>query len=179
VDGDQRPIGSRFLSLWAARITRPQREKTIDICFLGQRNGYDDRTPALNRLAEAGIKIAVSGGRREQLLSFQDYMETLDNSLIALNFSKTKKGVSQLKARVFEALASHCCLVEDRNPVTSLYLTPGVHFVAWNDPVEMVEVVRELLSDRERATRIAIAGQRAFEARYSARCFWDRIVGSL
>jgi Glycosyl transferases group 1 len=179
IDGDQRPIGTRFLSLWAARTLRPPREKTIDVCFLGARDGYTDRIISLKRLADAGIRVTVSGGRQEQRCSFTEYMETLDRSLIALNFSKTRNGLPQLKARVFEALSSHCCLVEDVNPPTSLYLTPGVDFVVWSEPDELIAVVRQLLSDHERAARIAKTGHHTFETRYSAACFWDKIAGAL
>jgi len=179
VDGEQRPIGARFLALWAARTTRPPRDKTIDICFLGSRDGYPDRTEALERLADAGIRVTVFGGRQEQRCSFSEYLETLDASLITLNFSKTRSGLPQLKARVFEALAARCCLVEDLNPVTSRYLAPNVDYVAWRTPDELITRVRQLLSDRDRAHEIAETGHRTFAARYSAAAFWQKIADTL
>jgi hypothetical protein len=179
IDGDQRPIGARFLSLWAARTMRSPREKTIDVCFLGARDGYADRTNSLERLRDADVRVTIFGGRQEQRRSFTEYMETLDRSLIALNFSKTRNGIPQLKARVFEALSSQCCLVEDMNPVTSRYLTPGADFVAWTEPNELVTTVCQLLSDRERAMQVARTGHKTFEARYSACCFWQNIATAL
>ncbi len=179
VDGDQRPIGSRFLSLWAARASRPPKEKTIDVCFMGARANYPDRIATLARLTDAGINIVVGGGRNEDRRSFDDYLDTIDRSLIALNFSKTPAGFPQLKARVFEALSGRCCIVEDANPITPRYLRPGLDYVAWGEGEDLAAVISGLLGDRDRTAQIAETGHQTFKNRYSATSFWNAISSAL
>ena len=179
IDGDQTPIGACFLSLWPVRTRRASCPKTIDVCFVGARRNYPDRTTALRRLENEGIKVKILGGRDEQRCTFHEYMEILDDSLIALNFSKTPSGSSQIKARVFEALSAHCCLVEDRNPVTERYLTPGVDYVAWDQIDDFVSVVRSLIADRGNALRIAKSGHATFEAKYNSARFWDEMAAAV
>lgn len=146
VDGSPRAIGRRYLPLWPARTVRPPRPKTIDICFVGARRAYPDRMAALDAIGAAGLAVTVLGGRDEQPCSFTEYMATLDRSRIALNFSRTRAGEHQIKARVFEALSAHCCLVEDRNPVTARYLRDGRDYLAWHELDDLVALLKRLLA---------------------------------
>jgi glycosyltransferase involved in cell wall biosynthesis len=179
IDGYGEKIGKQFLSLWPARTKRVTTPKSIDVSFVGARSNYSDRTAALALLADAQIPVVVSGGRAETRRSFDEYFDILDRSLITLNFSKTVRGVSQIKARVFEALSCGCCLVEDRNNVTARYFEPGVDYIAWDSIDELPRLINSLLKDRELTTRIGRNGKLKFEHKYSATCFWDTIARAL
>ena len=179
VDGDRNPIGRQYLPLWPARVTRAPCLKTIDICFVGARKGYPDRIAALEAVSTAGINVTVMGGRDEQRCSFDEYMGTLDRSRIALNFSRTHAGDHQIKARIFEALSAHCCLVEDRNPATARYLSDGHDFLAWDDHNGLIALLGHLLCNPQEAGAVASQGNLTFRRQYSATIFWDRIAAAL
>lgn len=180
IDGDQEPIGNNYLSLWPARVRRPLCLKVIDVCFVGARRNYPDRLDGLARLEYAGVKVTVLGGRAEDPCTFQEYMDVLDKSWIALNFSRTQGyGKPQIKARVFEALSSRCCLLEDMNEITARYLIPGIDYISWRNINEIVPTVVELISDRTKINNIAAHGYSKFRARYSAHCFWEEIFSAL
>lgn len=181
LDGDDKPIGRRVLPMWTAIRQRPPVAKTAGVCFLGSRAHYDDRVAALDALAKAGIAVESWGGRGgdPDQRTVADYLETLDRTLISLNFSKTPEGFDQLKGRTQESLAAHCCLVEHRRSVVARHLEPDVEFAAWDDHDELVRVVSGLLAEPERARAIAARGHAAFLAKWSATCFWDRIAAAL
>jgi hypothetical protein len=179
VDGERKRIGLRFRSLWPARTSRAARPKDIGVSFLGARRNYADRIAALNLLEAEGVSVVVFGGRDEARLSFDEYFDILDRSLITLNFSKTPSGLSQIKARVFEALSCGCCLVADADTVTRRYLTEGGDYVAWNHVRELPPLIRGLLQNPDQAARIAANGRRTFEERYSAACFWETVMSAL
>ncbi len=179
VDGERERIGLRFRSLWPARTSRVARPKDINFSFLGARRNYADRVAALDLLEAEGVPVVVFGGREETRLSFDAYFDILDRSVITLNFSKTPSGLSQIKARVFEALSCGCCLVEDSNEVTSRYLSEGNDYIAWNDVRELPALIRDLLHNPDRTARIAAQGRNTFETRYSAACFWEAVIEGL
>lgn len=180
LDGNPEAIGNNYLSLWPARIRRPFCLKVVDVCFVGARRNYPDRLDGLARLRDAGVKVKVLGGRAEDPCTFQEYMDVLDKSWIALNFSKTQGyGKSQIKARVFEALSSRCCLLEDMNETTAQYLLPGVDYLFWRNINELVPTVVDLISDRTKISNIAAQGYSKFRTRYSAYCFWEEIFSAL
>lgn len=179
IDGSPEPIGKRFLPLWPARTRRPATPKDIELSFVGARANYPDRRAALDLLASRHIPVMIQGGRAETMCSFDEYMDILDRSLIALNFSKTVSGASQIKARVFEALSAGCCLVEDSNEITTRYLMPGVDYIAWERLDQLPELINYLLANKDVARRIAQNGQRKFGSKYSAGCFWDALVAQI
>jgi Glycosyl transferases group 1 len=172
VDGDERPIGRRFLSLWPVACQRPPQPKDIGITFIGDAT-MPDRAEALAYLERQGIPVF-----RPTNLTGEQYFEVLDRSLVCLNFSKNPLGAVQIKGRVFEALGSHCCLVEDANPVTARYFKPG-EVAYWSNLGELADKLRGFLSEPARAAQVAATGHAAFLARYSASAFWDQIVAAL
>jgi glycosyltransferase involved in cell wall biosynthesis len=186
IDGYDTPIGNKSLTLWAPYQKRSTIPKTIDVSFVGSRRNYPDRRAALAILENAGMPVYVSGGKAEARCSFEEYFDILDKSLITLNFSRTGRGrfnpfpgAQQIKGRVFEALSSGCCLIEDRNKVTARYLTEGVDYIAFDRPKDLPDIINELLKDRDKALLIGENGRRVHETRYSATHFWNAIMDGL
>lgn len=179
IDGQTEAIGRNFLSLWAPVVKRHRSHKTIDVSFVGSRDRYPDRVEALSHLSAAGVRVATAGGQREKRLSSFDFFEFLNRSLSTLNFSRNRRGLHQVKARVFEAMSCHCCLLEDKNPVTPRYFTPGEEYVEWGTPEELRDKIFWLCGDRTAARRIASAGHERWARDYSAKMFWSRIQATL
>lgn len=177
IDGDTRPIGKKSLSLWAATVRRPQQNKPIPVSFIGSRKSFSDRLSGLAALEGAGIPVLVRGGRHEDQLTFVDYFHLLGASAITLNFSRNPAGARQIKARVFEAMASGCCLIEDQNEVTAKFFEPGREYLDWRSADELVDVVLRMMRSPTERAAIAEAGRRRFERDYSSSAFWSKIVG--
>jgi hypothetical protein len=143
---------SKYLALWTpldpALFYRGTGERSIDVSFLGSIARYPDRKRAIGVLAEAGIPVTQGGGQAEGALSVADYAAILRRSKIVLNFARAvfEAPQFQCKGRVVEAALSGALLIEQANPETEHWLTPGEHYAAFGDERDLVDVVRYYLA---------------------------------
>ena len=156
-------------------------ERPIDVSFIGSIANYPDRQRALAALAAAGIAVARGGGQAEGALSMEDYAGVLRRSKIVLNFAKPvfEYPVFQCKGRTIEATLSGALLFEQANPETAHWLTPDVHYVAFDDERDLVSKVAHLLRDDAQRQAIARAGRLHAAQNLSADVYWRRILSSV
>jgi hypothetical protein len=172
----------KFLATWTPQDPALYLDKgaarTIDVSFLGSAARYPDRKLALGLLAEAGIEVRQGGGQIEGGLSPEDYAGIFRQSKITINFAAPALDGPgyQCKGRVFEATLSGALLMEQANPETEMWFTPGVHYVAFENERDLADKIRHYLGHEDERARIAAAGSAHAHANYTAGAFWRRVL---
>ena len=84
-----------------------------------------------------------------------------------------------IRARVWEALWLRAFLLEEDNPVTSLYFEPYVDYVPYTTLPDLVNKVRYYLENEEERDRIRMHGRATVEKYYNARIYWENILETI
>ena len=178
------PINDKHLNLWAPQDPRLYHERSfkfIPVSFAGSLQGnYTYRREYIEHLLKNEAPIIVAGGQREQGLAAEEYARIVRSSQMCINFPESAKpGFDQIKGRVFEVLASQSLLLEKRNKITPRYLTPGTHYVEYENQFDLLEKIKHFASRPEEAQLIARAGKQVYEERYNPKIFWQKILQRL
>lgn len=177
------PINNKHLNLWAPQDPRLyfSDSKFIPVSFTGSLQGnYTYRKEYIKFLIDCKAPIIVSGGQREHGLSAEEYARIVRSSYMCINFPESAKpGYDQIKGRVFEILASQSLLLEKRNKVTPRYLTPGEHYVEYEDHVDLLKKIDFYMNNPQDRDRIAFQGKQLYEERYNPKIFWSTILEKL
>ncbi len=149
-------------------------DRPIDVSFVGRVQRYTSRKLYLSLLQEAGIEVMIAGGVSEADLPIADYAEIMRQSKITLNFSQPvfDEPNFQCKGRTVEATLCGALLIEDQNPETVKWFTPGQDYVDFSDERDLVTKVRYYLENDEDRRRIAAAGHRRATENYCAEKYW-------
>jgi hypothetical protein len=176
---------AKYLAAWTpqdpALYFSSDDERPIDVSFIGSVANYPDRKRALGALAAAGIDVTRGGGQAEAALSMEDYAAILRHSKIVLNFARPvfEHPVFQCKGRTIEATLSGALLFEQANPETARWLTPNVHYVAFENERDLVTKVGRFLANGAERLTIAHAGRLHAEKNLSAHAYWRRILSAV
>jgi spore maturation protein CgeB len=96
---------------------------------------------------------------------------TLKNIAVELS----SKPRYMVRARVWEALWCRTFLLEEDNPVTSLYFRPYVDYVPFTTPKDLVDKIRYYLENDEERDRIRLQGRATVQKYYNARVFCENL----
>ena len=180
--GSEKNVNTKTKTLW---LFAPQDEslyypdnQNIDVSFIGSLR-YLERQQSLQYLINKGTKININGGQREAGLTPQIYSMLIRNSKINLNFAQGPNGVFQCKGRVWEILASKSLLIEKINNATTLHLTPGMHYVAYDDLDDLNRKIRYYLINNEERNIITQNGYNLYKEKFTYRHFWDTVLNSI
>ena len=129
-------------------------------------------------LAAAGIGIVQRGGQNEDRLEITQYGELLRASKISLNFARPvfDEAGFQCKGRVFESTLSGAMLLEQKNPETRRWFTPGTDYVEFTHERDLLDAVRHYLAHEDERAEIARAGCEKAHRLYSAHAYWRLIL---
>jgi hypothetical protein len=174
----------RFLPLWTPqdprifRLSRADRPRDIDVCFLGSRAQHPDRQQLLQRLRALPICLMEGGGQREERLPVEEYAALLQRSKIVVNFSRALGGSTkdQVKGRVFEATLCGAMLLETQNRQTPHWLDPRTDYVEYQGPDDLVAKVQWYLRHDDDRARVARQGCAKAQALYTAVRFWQTVL---
>jgi hypothetical protein len=176
---------SKFLPAWTpqdpAIFHNGESVRDIGAVFLGSVMRYPERKLAVYALAQSGLPFLHRGGQSEDPLSMESYGDLLRRSKISLNFSRPvfdEQG-HQCKGRVIETTLCGALLLEQRNPETPIWLTPGRHYVEFTDQRDLVDKVRYYLAHEDERAAIAAAGAAKAQSCYSAVAYWQRVFNAL
>ncbi len=174
-----------YLAAWTPqdpRIFFPGKSpRTVDVSFQGSVARYPDRKRALGLLEAAGIAVDRGGGQAESTLSIEAYAAELRRARIVVNFARPvfEAPTFQCKGRTVEATLSGALLFEQANPETMRWLTPGKHFVAFEDERDLVEKVRYYLAHEDERAAIGAAGCAHAVSHLSADSYWRRLFAEV
>lgn len=172
----------RHMSLWVPqdpKLYYDVKEKTIDVGFLGSMR-YQERVSYIQHLINNNVPVVVRGGQREEKLSPEIYASFIRNCKIGLNFPYSPfLRVDQCKGRVYEIIASNSMLLERKNEVTSKLLRPGIDYVEFTTPDDLIDKINYYLNNEEERVRIADSGYRSFHSKYNATLFWEAVIGKM
>ena len=127
--------------VWHAPL---EREKEYDACLIGLQ--YPNRTQLVNRLRAKGLKVFYDIG-----IVYDEYQEIYNKSKVALSWSS----LSDLIARVFEAMLMKVPLVCNRVPDLPLHFDEGVHYSGFDTLDEAEKQVLEVLENYDVSMRVA------------------------
>jgi spore maturation protein CgeB len=141
-------------------------EKTVDVCFIGQR--YGARGRLIDALRAAGIEVVCFGAGWGTLpISDQEKVAMYSRAKINLGIGGT--GVSErmtcIKGRDFEVPAAGGLYLTSYNPELTCLYEIGKEILCYSNEIDCVEIVRYYLERPGEAKRIADAGR--------ARCLRD------
>lgn len=177
------PINDKHLNLWAPQDPRLyfNDNKFIPVSFTGSLQGnYTYRREYIQFLIDNKVPIIVAGGQREQGLSAEEYARIVRSSYMCINFPESAKpGFDQIKGRVFEILASQSLLLEKRNNVTPRYLSPGEHYIEYEDHLDLLKKIDYFTKNPQERDRIALQGKQHYEKNYNPKVFWNMVFQKL
>jgi len=181
------PDTSKYIATWTPQDPRlyynapPDTPRPYDVGFAGSIARYPERKLYLGLLAENGINVSQAGGQSEDYLSVEDYAGFLRASKIALNFSQPilNDPTFHCKGRTIEATLCGALLMEQRNPETERWFTPGKDYADYADERELVDKCRYYLEHEDERAEIAASGHEKASRLYSADAYWRMIFERL
>lgn len=161
-------------------------KRDIDISFVGSVDSVDSegrrwplRYEYIDFLKKNGIDVVTCGGQRSDRISTEDYINILNRSKISLNFCRRADGVSQLKARVFEAMACKSFVLEDEGLETQHFFDIGTDLMSFHSKAELLEKVLYYLDHSKEREEIAQSGYEKVTNLYNATNMWAYIFGKM
>ena len=156
-------------------------EKDIDVSFFG--TGYAWRMPFINAAIEIcqqhGWSFQIRGhGRFKDCPDMAEYGRILRRSKVVFNLSLRHNGLPITTGRVWQAINSASLLLEEENPETSFYFTPGEHYVSFRTPDELKQAIERGVN----GWNTNPMPKRAYDycqEHYSAEIIWNKILGGL
>jgi hypothetical protein len=157
--------------------------RDIDVSFIGSIDPGSVQWPLryeyINFLRDNGINVVTCGGQRYNRIPTEECSNILNRSKISLSFCRRSDGASQLKGRVFEAMACKSLVLEDDGSETREFFEVGRDFVIFHDKKELLgKVLYYLKHDRERE-EIAQSGYEKVTNLYNATNMWAYVFGKM
>lgn len=81
--------------------------------------------------------------------------------------------------RVWEALWCRTFLLEEANPITSLYFEPYIDYVPFTTLKDLVDKIKFYLEHDEERNRIRLQGRATVEKYHNARIYWENIFETI
>lgn len=142
-------------------VVSPARERVLQALFW----------PKL-RKAYSGIRLIISAWKNP-VPAFKHIISALRTSAPP---DTTKY---QVRARVWEVLWCRTFLLEEDNPVTSLYFEPYVDYVPFTTLQDLVDKIRYYLEHEDERDRIRMQGRATVEKYYNARIYWENLFETM
>lgn len=164
-------------------------EKDIDVSFIGTlaADFYESRREYLEylkvNLEKEGYRVFVGGGQMayagETPLTIDKYVEIINRSKIAINFSSTMGGMKNLKGRVFEIMACKTLLMEELGPVTTDLFIEGIDYVSFDSKEELLEKTLYYLKNEQLRRNVENSGWRKIQHFYNPKNTWNYVFSKI
>lgn len=159
-------------------------KRDIDVSFVGSIDpggvGWPLRNEYINFLRNNGVNVVTCGGQRYNRISIEEYSNILNRSKISLNFCRQcSSGVSQLKGRVFEAMACRSFLLEEDGSETREFFEVGRDLIIFSDKKELLEKILYYLKHDRQREEITQSGYKKVTNLYNATNMWVYIFSKM
>ena len=148
----------------------PNRERKIDVSFIGRVKNMPDRLEYLNYFEKNNLNINKYGIDFNKYLTYEDYQNILIQSKIVINFSKATKGAStkyQIKGRIYEAISSGALLLDQKNKWTNLFFRENIDYISFKSKEEALIKIKDILLNYDKYINITLSAQKKL-ANYSS-----------
>jgi len=165
-----------FLTNWHANESlygqAPSLEK-VDVTFIGGLHGQ--RKPYIDFLTSRGIKV-----NNPRKCSFEEMVWEYGRSKICLNFSRCSVGSdNQMKARLFEVVASKSLLMTERSPNLGSYFLEDKEAIFFSSAKELHQKVSFLLSNEKHLNKVAESGYNRFKSEHTSKLRLSQIISKI
>lgn len=150
--------------------------RTIDVSFVGQ--CYGNRPEIIERLRRAGIGVEAYGfGWPNGPLTTEEMVRLYSRSRISLGFGGVDglDATYCLKGRDFEIPMSGGLYLTEYHPELERCYRLGEEIVTYRDVDELLETIRVLLADPDKAEMIRLAGYRRALAEHTWEMRFDKV----
>jgi hypothetical protein len=151
-------------------------DRTIDVSFVGQ--CYGNRPEIIERLRRAGIDVEAYGfGWPNGPLTTEEMVRMYSRSRINIGFGGVDglEAIYCLKGRDFEIPMSGGLYLTEYHPELERCFRLGEEIVTYRDFDELLEMIRVLLADPEKAEMIRLAGYRRALAEHTWEMRFDKV----
>jgi glycosyltransferase involved in cell wall biosynthesis len=168
--------GYRVDEFWSSE---DRKRWAITVCSAGQVSWRYHGVPMLLRV-KRDVPVLWCGysGDLPYFEQYADYREFLANSLIYVHCGKE----SPMPGARTEAMLSGCCVVSTSNHDADRYIEHGVSGFLCDSAEEMIETIRMLLGNPEKAYRVGVRGREAAREFFNHERYvadWLRLLGDL
>lgn len=155
------------------------RERDVDISFVGKTETLLHRVDILTTIKNLGIKSEIYAGGlhggQKTYISMTQVADLYKHSKLVVNFSLTPSNQHQVKGRVFEATLCGALLLEQENEETAKYFEPYKDYVPWTDKNDLISKIKYYLKNTAEMELIRKSGAKKANDHYSGRSYWERI----
>lgn len=165
--------------LFPQRIS-PHAERGISCGFAGNGGGGpgSKRTELLGYLLEKRIlDLRIRSNLPYTYESYCDYLGKCRTSL-NIAYSGTEQAL-QVKGRVLESGLAGACLLETAGAPTSYWFRPGLDYLEYKDPADLVAIITRIEHEPEATQAMAESLRRRVLSEHSPAQFWNRIFGRI
>lgn len=136
------------------------------------------RTAVLVELLKA--KVIDMRARTNLPYTYESFCDFLANCRMSLNvaYSGSEKAL-QVKGRVLESALAGALLLESRGSPTSRWFKPGVEYLEYGTPEEVVGIIRRLEREPELTQQMGEALRKRVLEEHHPRVFWTKIYDKL
>ncbi|MFC1943172.1 glycosyltransferase [Chloroflexota bacterium] len=120
-----------------------------------------------------GVKLVISSWRNP-VPAVRSIISTLKNSNPVAQEPRY-----QVRSRVWEALWLRTFLLEEENPVTSVYFEPYADYVPFTTLQDLIDKIRYYLENDGERDRIRMQGRATVEKYYNARIYWENLFETI
>jgi glycosyltransferase involved in cell wall biosynthesis len=158
-------------------------KRDIDISFVGSVDpegvAWPLRHEYINFLKRNGVNVVTCGGQRFDRISTEEYINILNRSKMSLSFCRRGDGASQLKGRVFEAMACKSFVLEDEGFETQCFFNAGKDLVIFRSKKDLLKKVLYYLAHDKEREEIARSGYEKVTNLYNATNMWAYVFGKM
>jgi spore maturation protein CgeB len=148
-------------------ITKPKKsnECKYDIAFIG--SSYMGRHKIIKKINNSGYKVTCFGfGWYNKPVKSSNFSKILNNSKISLNFSKSRKGVLQTKARIFETTGSGSLCISEKSNDLKNFFNLKTEISVFNDHEDLIKKISFFLRNPKTRDRVALNGYKKCKNNY-------------
>ena len=165
-----------FLTNWHANDNlygSPTTNKQVDITFIGGLHGQ--RKSYIDYLEKNGLSI-----NNPKNCSFEEMLWEYGRSKICLNFARCSVGnKNQMKARLFEVVASNSLLMTQKSPNIEDYFLEDKEAVFFSNPKELYEKLSFLLKKPEILNKISNAGYNRYTKEHTSEKRLSKVIETI